>query len=135
MLAGFEPCCDRAMILSRAAKTWARGWHDLVRFGAIPGYKARSWLERKRLDFAAFWYLLGSVRFRCAVLSLVGVQLLVLSLAWHWDLAGWRRDLLRVAPALLTLPWLATARRVVIESLLRHPDQLISERAHRQPHY
>jgi hypothetical protein len=104
-------------------QTWLIGWRDLFFYGSVAGYEACGWLERKRLDHVALWRLFGSSRFRCAVLLLVAIQLLVLSLAWHWDLGGWRRDLLRAAPALFVLPWSATARKNAVESMLHDPDR------------
>ncbi len=116
------------MFIRRVVITWLAGWRDLFLYRLIPGYEARGWLVRKRLDHQALWALFRSTRFRCAVLSLVAVQLLALSLAWHWDLDGWHRDLLRAAPALMVLPWFATARKSAISSLLlptvaREPDK------------
>jgi hypothetical protein len=111
------------MLIRRVVQTWLTGWRDLFFYGSVPGYELLGWLERKRLDHVALWHLFGSPRFRCATLSLVAVQLLVLSLTWRWDLDGWRRDLLRAAPILFVLPWLATARKVAIESMLRVPDR------------
>jgi len=123
------------MFIKRVARSWLIGWHDLFFYGSIRGYETFGWLERKRLDHAAFWHLLGASRFRCCILLLVLVQLLVLSLAWHWDLVGWRRDLLRAAPVLFVLPWLATARKVAVESILQHTESSIRDGAHRQhPH-
>jgi len=110
------------MLIKTVIRTWLIGWRDLFRYGSVAGYAGRGWLARKRLDHAALWTLLQSRGFRCAAWSLVAVQLLVLSLAWQWDLDGWHRDLLRAAPALLVLPWVATARKVAIESLLRNSD-------------
>ena len=113
------------MFIKRVAQTWIAGWRDLFFYTSVPGYKSLGWLERKRLDHAAFWSLFSVPRVRCAALLLVVVQLLVLSVAWHWDLDGWRRDLLRATPALFVLPWFATARKVAVELIIR-------ERAHRQ---
>jgi len=110
------------MLIKKVLRTWLIGWCDLFHYGSVAGYEGCGWLARKRLDHAALWALFHSAGFRCAVLSLVAVQILVLSLAWHWDLDGWRRDLLRAAPALLVLPWFATARKVMIKSLLPNPD-------------
>jgi hypothetical protein len=110
------------MRIQRVVKAWLAGWRDLFYYGSIPGYETYGWLERKRLDHVALWYLFGLARFRCAALSLIAVQLLVLSLTWRWDLYGWRRDLLRAVPALFVLPWFASARRFAIESMLRDPD-------------
>jgi hypothetical protein len=116
-------CFDQGMCIRRVAKAWLAGWPGLFYYGSIPGYETHGWLERKRLDHVALWYLLGLPQFRCAVLSLIAVQLLVLSLAWHWDLYGWRRDLLRASPALFVLPWFASARRFAIVKMLRKPDR------------
>ncbi len=113
----------RAMYIKKVVQTWLTGWRDLFFYDSVPVYEMRGWLDRKRLDHVALWHLFGLVRFRCAVLSLVAVQLLVLSLSWHWDLEGWRRDLLRTAPMLFVLPWFATARKVAVESMLRKPDR------------
>ena len=99
------------------------GWRDLIYYGSVAGYEARGWWERKCLDHTALWTLFGTSRFRCFALLLIAVQLLVLSLAWHWDLNGWRRDLFRVAPALFVLPWFATARKVAIAALLQKSDR------------
>ena len=122
------------MLIKRVVRSWLKGWHDLLFYGSIPGYESRGWLARKRLDHVALWRLFASVRFRSAVLLLVAVQLLVLSLAWHWDLDGWRRDLLRAAPALLVLPWFATARKEAVRKMLRETNRSFREKAHRQPH-
>ncbi len=111
------------MCIQRVVQTWLVGWRDLFFYGSVPGYETRGWLARKRLDHVALWSLFGSPRVRCAALLLVAVQLLVLSLAWHLDLDGWRRDLLRCAPTLLVMPWFATARKVAIESILRKSSQ------------
>jgi len=116
-------CFDPGMRIQRVVKAWLAGWRDLFYYGSVPGYETYGWPERKRLDHVALWHLFGLARFRCAVLALIAVQLLVLSLTWHWDLYGWRRDLLRAAPALFVLPWFATARRFAIESMLRDPDR------------
>ncbi len=105
------------MFMKRVAQTWLVGWRDLYFYQAVPGYESLGWLQRKRLDHAAFLALFGLPRARCAALLLAIVQLLVLSLAWHWDLDGWHRDLLRALPALFVLPWFATARKVMVESL------------------
>ncbi|MDP6413835.1 MAG: hypothetical protein QGG54_02165 [Gammaproteobacteria bacterium] len=113
-------------------QTWLNGWCDLVYYDQIPGYKACGWLVRKRLDHAAFVALFHSARFRCAVLLLIAIQIIVLSLAWQWDLAGWRRDLFRAAPALVVLPWLATARKIVLGALLGDVGWLNRAKAHRQ---
>ena len=120
--AATDLCSDPDMRIQRVVKAWLAGWYELLNYGSIPGYETYGWLERKRLDHVALWYLFGLARFRCAALSLIAVQLLVLSLTWHWDLYGWRRDLLRAAPALFVLPWFAVARRVAIESILRESD-------------
>ena len=121
--AATDLCSDPDMRIQRVVKVWLAGWYELLNYGSIPGYETYGWLERKRLDHVALWYLFGLARFRCAALSLIAVQLLVLSLTWHWDLYGWRRDLLRAAPALVVLPWCASARRFAIESMLRNPDR------------
>ncbi len=127
-----NPCCHCRMLMKSLVRAWFSGWRDLFFYDSIPGYRARRWLERKRLDCTAFWHLFGCAWFRRGVLLLVIVQLLVLSLAWHWDLAGWCRDLLRMAPGLFVLPCFATARRVAIERILQNPKCSIRERAHRQ---
>jgi len=108
------------MLIKNLVQAWFSGWRELFFYDSIPGYRTRRWLERQRLDCRAFWRLFGFAWFRCGVLSLVVVQLLVLSLAWHWDLVGWRRDLLRMAPGLFVLPWLAAARRIAIERILQN---------------
>lgn len=110
------------MRVKKVIRAWLTGWRDLLYYGSIAGYQELRWLARKRLDHAALWVLCRSRGFRCAVLLLIVVQLLVLSFAWHWDLDGWRRDILRALPALLVLPLLATARKGAIGSLLRHAD-------------
>jgi len=115
--------CNGAMYPGRAVRTWLAGWRDLVNHGSVTGYQRLGWLDRKRLDHAALRVLCGSARFRCAALLLVAVQILVLSLAWHWDLVGWRRDLLRALPALFVLPWFMVARKKTIEILLREADR------------
>ena len=48
-------------------------------------------------------------------------------LAWRYDLAGAARDLLRALPLLIAFPWLLSARRRYIRTLLRNRDL-----AHRQ---
>jgi len=106
------------MCIERVVRTWLVGWRDLFRYRLVPGYETCGWLERKRFDHQALRVLFRSLRFRCALLLLIAVQLLVLSLAWHWDLAGWRRDLLRAAPALMVLPWFATARKLAVGLLV-----------------
>ena len=120
------------MVIQRAVRAWLSGWKCLVHYRSIPGYEARGWLARKHLDHRALCYLFGLTGFRCAAWSLFAVQLVVLSLTWHWDLVGWRRDLLRAAPALFALPWFAGARRFAIESILRDAGVRNRERAHRQ---
>jgi len=110
------------MLIRKVVRAWLVGWYDLISYGSVSDYEARGWLERKRLDHAALLALFCSTRFRHAALLLIAVQLIVLSLAWNWDLDGWRRDLFRVAPALLGLPWLMTARKGAIKSILQNLD-------------
>jgi hypothetical protein len=110
------------MLIRKVVRAWLGGWYDLISYGSVSGYAACGWLERKRLDHAALWTLFCLTRFRCVVLLLIAVQLIVLSLAWSWDLDGWRRDLFRAAPALLALPWLMTARKSAIKSILQKLD-------------
>jgi hypothetical protein len=110
------------MLIRKVVRAWLVGWYDLISYGSVSGYEACGWLERKCLDHAALWALFRSTRFRRVVLLLIAVQLLVLSLAWRWDLDGWRRDIFRAAPALLVLPWFMTARKGAIKSILQQQD-------------
>ncbi len=103
-------------------QSWLSGWRDFFNFASVSGYRDCEWLERKRIDHIALWLLLGSSQFRCAVLLLIAVQILVMSAAWHFDLGGWPRDLLRCAPALLAVPWFAAARKAAVEVLLCSSD-------------
>ena len=125
MYGGLVSCCDPLMLIfiKRVALAWLIGWCDLFFYGSVPGYETRGWLERKRLDHIALCSLFSASDARCAALLLTAVQILVLSLAWHFDLDGWRRDLLRATPALFVLPWFATARKVAIESILQNLDR------------
>ena len=111
---------------------WLNGCCDLIYYNLVPGYQTCGWLERKRLDHAAFMSLFRSSRFRSSLLLLVAVQMVVLSFVWHWDLAGWRRDLLRAAPGLIVLPWFATARKNALGALLGDIGRSNCEEAHRQ---
>ncbi len=93
-------------------------------------YRALGWISRRRVDGLVVSRMLRSARFRGAALLLLAIQLLVLGCAWRWDLTGWRRDLLRSAPALLAVPWGVAERRRVIEVILRADGQN-REEAHR----
>jgi len=90
---------------------------------AMARYRDLGWIARRRVDARVVGRLLRSARFRRAGLVLVSVQLLVLGCAWHWDLTGWRRDLMRAAPALLAVPWGAAVRRRAIASILQADRQ------------
>ena len=111
------------MLIRKVLRAWLVGWYDLISYSSVSGYETCGWLERKRLDHAALWTLFCSTRFRRAALLLIAVQLIVLSLAWSWDLDGWRRDLFRAAPTLLVLPWFMTARKGAIKSILQKLDE------------
>ena len=80
-------------------------------------------MTRLRIAACALIRLPADARCRAAMLVLIAVQLLVMSMAWRMDLGGWQRDLLRMGPGLLVLPWLATARYVAIRAWLQqqHP--------------
>lgn len=116
-------CSDPRMGIQRVVRTWLTGWLDLIHYRSIPGYATFGWFERKRTDLAALCFLFRLTRFRCAALLLLAVQLIALSLTWHWDLDGWSRDLLRVMPVLMVIPWFASARRFAVVSLLRDSDR------------
>lgn len=93
-------------------------------------YRALGWIDRRRIDGLVAGLMLRSARFYGAALLLLVVQLLVLGCTWRWELAGWRRDLLRAAPALLALPWGIAVRRRAIGVILR-TDGRNREEAHR----
>jgi len=109
------------------ARSWLDGCRLLAAYDKIPGYRRMRWLERKRLDCQAVAMLLRSPLFWRSAFWIGVANLAIHSLAWHLDLAGAARDLLRAMPLLLAFPWLMSARRDRIRRLLRNRDL-----AHRQ---
>ena len=115
------------MRLRDVATSWLDGCRYLAAYDKIPGYRGLPWLARRRLDHQAVAKLLRSPLFWRAAFSIGVVNVAMHVLAWHLDLAGAARDLLRALPFLIALPWLAFVRRGFIEALLRNRDT-----AHRQ---
>lgn len=119
--------CACGMRLRNVATSWLDGCRYLAAYDKIPGYRRLPWLARKRLDHQAVAMLLRSPLFWRAVFAIGGANVAMHVLAWHLDLNGAARDLLRALPLLVAFPWLVFARRGFIEALLRNRDT-----AHRQ---
>jgi len=115
------------MRLPSVARSWIGGCRCLAAYDNIPGYRRLRWLERKRLDCQAIAMLPRSRSFWRGVVWIGVANLAMHSLAWHLDLVGAARDLLRALPFLLVFPWLASARLACMRTLLRNRDL-----AHRQ---
>ncbi|MBT8440909.1 MAG: hypothetical protein KJO76_00880 [Gammaproteobacteria bacterium] len=101
---------------------WLSGCRYLLTYDNLPGYRRLSWRDRKRVDIAATFTLLRSRTFLRGALCVAIAVAIAHILTWRYDMYGARRDLLRVAPILLSLPWLATARRKHVASTLRFRD-------------
>jgi len=115
------------MRLHNLVTRWLDGCRCLAAYDKIPGYRQLPWLERKCLECHAATMLLRSPWFWRGLFWVGVANVAMQSLAWHLDLVGAARDLLRALPLLLAFPWLASARRVRIQALLRNRDA-----AHRQ---
>ena len=107
--------------------TWKDGCRYLLTYDRIPGYTRMPWIERKRIDHQAACALLFTSAFRRAVFWVGVMTVLMHVLAWHLDLQGAMRDMLRASPLLFSFPWVASARRRKILALLS-----IRDKAHRQ---
>lgn len=107
---------------------WLSGCRYLLTYDNLPGYGRLSWLDRKRVDIAAAFTLLRSREFQRGVFCVSVATVVAHLFTWRHDMHGAGRDLLRVAPILLSLPWIATARRNCVLSILRFRDLI-----HRQP--
>lgn len=102
--------------------SWMSGCRYLLTYDNLPGYRRLSWPDRKRVDIAAAFTLFRSRAFlRGAFYTSVAVVVAYV-VTWRYDMHGAGRDLLRVAPILFSLPWIATARRKHILSILRFRD-------------
>ena len=116
-----------ASVLRESALAWKDGCRHLLAYDNIPGYQRLSWIGRKRIDHQAAIAILFSPAFWRAAF-LVGVMTMAMHvLTWHLDLTGAMRDLFRALPLLLSMPWVASARRKKVFALLDFRD-----RAHRQ---
>jgi hypothetical protein len=108
--------------------SWVSGCRYLLTYDNLPGYRRLSWLDRKRVDIAAAFILFRSRAFLRGAFYTSVAMVVAYVVTWRYDMYGAGRDLLRVAPILLSLPWIATARRKHILSILRFRDLI-----HRQP--
>jgi hypothetical protein len=108
--------------------SWVSGCRYLLTYDNLPGYRRLSWLDRKRVDIAVVFTLLRSRVFLRGVFYIGVATVVAYVVTWSYDMHGAGRDLLRVAPILFSLPWIATARRKYVASILRFRDLI-----HRQP--
>lgn len=112
------------------AADWANGCRHLLSYDNIAGYRRLSWRERKRIDGEAALAILFSPAFRRGAFAVAAATVAMYAIGWRFDLGGAPRDLLRIGPMLLSLPWLISARRRMIRALLR-----FREMPHRQSGY
>jgi hypothetical protein len=115
------------MSLRDLAADWLFGCRYLLTYGDIPGYRRLPWREKKRLDHAAAFAILRSTGFWRGAFGVAAATVLMYAVTWRFDLVAAPRDLLRVSPTLLSLPWLMVARRREIRMLLH-----FREMPHRQ---
>ncbi len=115
------------MSLRDLAADWVAGCRHLLIYDNIPGYRRLRWRERKRLDHAATVAIVTSSSFRRGAFGVAVATVLMYVVTWRFDLVAAPRDLLRMSPTLLSLPWLVSARRREIRALLR-----FRETPHRQ---
>lgn len=110
------------MSLRDLAADWFAGCRHLLSYDNIPGYRRLRWRERKRLDHAATFAILTSPSVWRGVFWVAVITVLMYVVTWRFDLVAAPRDLLRASPTLLSLPWLVSARRREIRTLLRFRD-------------
>ena len=107
---------------------WTSGCRYLLTYDNLPGYRRLSWLDRKRVDIVVVVTLLRSRAFLRGAFCIGVATVVAYIVTWRCDMYGAGRDLLRVAPILFSLPWIAMARRKYVASILRFRDLI-----HRQP--
>jgi hypothetical protein len=106
------------MTYRNAIPNWLVAWREIAGYDDVPGYRQLPWLQRKKLDHVVLWRGFWSEGFWRAFFVVLTLVVLALIICWHWDLAGWRRDLLRCCPPLGAIPWLAAARKRHLRALL-----------------
>jgi hypothetical protein len=97
---------------------WRAGWRDLVGHRDVRGYRDLPAWRRSRLDQRAAWRAARTRGFWRALFLLAALATLARIAAWEFDLEGWRREALAVAPALVVAPWMARGRRRHLRVLL-----------------
>jgi hypothetical protein len=115
------------MTIPNVVQDWLRGCGDLLAYDRIPGYRRLPWFERKRLDLRFILSLILSHSFWRGAFGVGVASTLVHVLIWRTDIDAPQADLLRTLPVFLPVPWIMSARRKKIVSLLR-----FRETAHRQ---
>ncbi|MFQ5636109.1 MAG: hypothetical protein ACE5G3_12370 [Gammaproteobacteria bacterium] len=115
------------MTLRNLFADWLDGCRHLLAYDRSPRYRRLPWIDRKLIDHRVAAGLLCSAPFRRALFLVCAATVGMHVIAWRLDLVGAPRDLLRAVPLMLSIPWLASARRRRILALLR-----FRETPHRQ---
>lgn len=97
-----------------------RAWHDFLHHGDMPGYVLLPWYTRWHLNFRALELFLQSGECLRLALYLTIWLLAAQILIWTQDLHGPAAAAPGMLAALWLWPWLASARRRRIATLLRH---------------
>lgn len=92
-------------------RRWIAGWADLARHREVAGYRDRALVARLGLDLRCLGAAAGRPGTWRVVLWMLAIALAAQLVAWHGDLAGWRRDLLQCLPVLYAAPLAAAGRR------------------------
>ena len=121
-------CCTRAVSWTDIGTDWIDGCGRLWSYDKPRLYRRLRLSERLRVELRAGARILGSGDGARAIFAVASGTLATYVATWQLDLYGVPRDVLRMLPILVSLPWWIAVRRRHLRAVLR-----FRETAHRHP--